>query len=306
MQNFSNNSFPKVAIIILNWNGYQDTVECLKSLQKITYSNSEIIVVDNGSENDDYLKLKNEFSDLILIRSENNLGFTGGNNLGIKFALKNQADFVLLLNNDTLVEPNFIEPLLNLFDKFNDIGITAPQINYFNEPNKIWTSGGKINKLRGSGFAYSDKYDDGKSYENKNVTFVSGCCMLIRRSVLDKVGLFDDNFFLYVEDVDLCCRTIKAGYQILVSSNSKIFHKVSSSTIGSLSQLPLYYVTRNRLYFTKKNFPFSFFFTLVYISMTMLFKGFGWIIKGKGKNISVIRKAYFDYFNKRMGKINFN
>jgi len=296
----------KIAIVILNWNGYEDTSECIISLQNITYDNYKIIIVDNGSRQDDFLLLKKNFPEIEVIRSESNLGFTGGNNLGIEYAMKMHPDCFLLLNNDTIVEPNFIQPLLDVFEKEKDAGITAPQINYFYEPKKIWTEGGNISLVRGSGFAYSDRIESKIKPDNKSVTFVSGCCMLIKKEVLEKIGLFDDNFFLYVEDADLCFRTIKADFKIFVSNNSRIFHKVSSSTNESLSQLPLYYVTRNRLYFAKKNFGYSYFITFIYILFSMITKSVKWFISSESKNVQVVFRAFKDFVLGNMGKTDNN
>lgn len=294
----------KIAIVILNWNGYEDTSECIISLQKITYDNYKIIVVDNGSRQEDYLLLKKNFPEIEVVRSESNLGFTGGNNLGIENAMTMNPDYFMLINNDTIVEPNFIQPLLDVFENEQNAGIVAPQINYFYEPKKIWTAGGKISRLRGSGFAYSDRIESDIKPDNKYVTFVSGCCMLIKKEVFEKIGLFDENFFLYVEDADLCYRATNAGYKIIVNHHSKILHKVSSSTKENLSLLPLYYVTRNRLYFAKKNFPNFFIFTVIYIVFSMSLKSIYWIFNNNSKNILLIIKAYKDFFSKRMGKSN--
>ena len=301
-----NHSNPLISIIILNWNGYLDSSECIKSLQNINYSNINIILVDNGSTTNDYEKLEKNFTNIDLIKSNNNLGFTGGNNLGINYAIKGNPDYILLLNNDTIVEPNFIEPLLEVFQKNPNAGIAAPQINYFYERQKIWTSGGKISRLRGSGFAYSDQLEDESSPEFKTVTFVSGCCMLIKREALEQIGFLDDNYFLYVEDADLCFRNTKAGYKIIVARKSKIFHKVSFSTKESLSYLPLYYVTRNRLYFAKKNFNNIYFITFIYILLSMMIKSIKWIASGESKNIQIIRMAFKDFFLGVMGKTDHN
>lgn len=302
MSQISNN--PKIAVVILNWNGYADTSECIISLQKITYDNYRIIIVDNGSDAEEFNNLKNNFSTITVLRSDINLGFTGGNNLGIKYSLEEKADFILLLNNDTIVEPNFLEPLLAVFKKEKVAGIVAPQINYFYEPQKIWSSGGKISQLRGSGFANSDRIENQIKPNDKSVSFVSGCCMLIKKELFEKVGLFDDKFFLYVEDADLCYRTKQAGYKIIVSHESKIYHKVSSSTKENLSLLPLYYVTRNRLYFANKSFPNLFILTLIYIVFSMIIKSFSWLLNKKSKNILIVLKAFDDFFNKNLGKSN--
>ena len=293
---------PKVITVILNWNGYADSIECINSILKIKYKNYEILLVDNGSDSKEYEKITSLNSKAKIIRSKINLGFTGGNNLGIKYALEEKADYILLLNNDTTVEPNFLEPLLNLFKKEKNAGIVAPQINYFSEPQKIWSAGGKISRLRGSGFASSDRIESRIKPDNKSVSFVSGCCMLIKKEVFEKIGLFDENFFLYVEDADLCYRTTHAGYKIIVNHHSKILHKVSSSTKENLSLLPLYYVTRNRLYFAKKNFPNFFIITVLYIVFSMSIKSIYWIFSNNSKNILILISAFKDYFSKRMGK----
>lgn len=295
-----------VYIVLLNWNGLPDTLECLESLKKIDYPNFEVVVVDNNSSGDDAKIIKEKFGDFIkeIIASKENLGFSGGNNLGIKYALDKQADFILLLNNDTTAESDFLGKLLDVFNRNNNLGISAPQINYYDTPEIVWTVGGKISKIRGSGFAYSDKNESEIENKEKVVTFASGCCLLIKREVFNKVGLFDEKFFLYVEDTDFCYRTGKAGYKIIVSPNSKIYHKIGRSVSEDLKQLPLYYTTRNRLFFAKKNFYGFHLITTIYIFITMLYKTFLWLTKGKTKNIAAVKHSFYDFFRDSMGKTN--
>ena len=254
---------PLVHIIILNWNGLEDTSELLESLSKISYRNYTIVIVDNNSANDEAEKIENLCRGKAhLIKSKENLGFSGGNNVGIKYSLEKKADYILLLNNDTTVRPDFMEILADKSETSAKAGIVAPRINYYDDPKKIWSDGGKISRIRGSGFAYSDKLETEANRLDRSVTFVSGCCMLIKRDVFLKIGMFDENYFLYTEDTDLCFRTIKAGYKIYVVPKSKIFHKVNNSTSSNYPTLPLYYTTRNRLYFAKKNFKNTYFLTL--------------------------------------------
>ncbi|MCW8805862.1 MAG: glycosyltransferase family 2 protein [Ignavibacteriaceae bacterium] len=294
---------PNINLIILNWNGYDDTAELLCSLQKVRSQNFNTLVVDNDSKGDDAEKLEINFKGFIkVLRCQSNLGFAGGNNEGIKKALRENADYILLINNDTTVEPDFLESLLKVFEKDSKIGIVVPQINYYNQPNKIWTEGGRISRLKGSGFAYSDKLESEVEQSDKSVSFVSGCCMLIKKEVFLKVGMFDENYFLYTEDTDFCLRTIRAGYKIYVNPRSKIFHKVNSSTKSSYSTLPLYYTTRNRLYFAKKNFRNSYFLTVIYIFLSMILKSVMWLLSGKLKNILAVQKAFSDFFSGGMGK----
>ncbi len=299
-------SQPLVHIIIVNWNGIDDTSELLESLSKISYSNYLIIIVDNNSANDESEKLEKIYRGKAhIIRCKENLGFTGGNNVGIRYSLEKKADYILLLNNDTTVNPDFLDILVSKFAVLSEAGIIAPRINYYNEPKKIWTDGGKISRLRGSGFAYSDKLETEVDNSDKLVSFVSGCCMLINSDVFLKVGLFDENYFLYTEDTDLCLRVIKAPYKICVTPNSKIYHKVSNSTKKSLTALPLYYTTRNRLYFAKKNFQITCFLTVIYIFVAMVLKSAAWIISGRGENIYAVMNAFKDFFIGKMGKADY-
>lgn len=296
---------PSINIVILNWNGYKDTSELLESLFKVTYGNYKVIVVDNNSSNSEAEKIDKVYQDRVnIIRCKENLGFAGGNNVGINYSLEEKADFILLINNDTTVVPDFLEILVSKFKTENQAGIIAPRINYYDRPEKIWTEGGKISRIRGSGFAYSDKLESETNSFDRSVSFVSGCCMLIKRDVFLKVGLFDENYFLYTEDTDLCFRTIKAGYKIYVTPRSKIFHKVNSSTKSSYSTLPLYYTTRNRLYFAQKNFGNTFILTFIYLLLTMIIKSLGWLFLGRFNNIISVYNAFIDFFNGKVGKTN--
>ena len=296
---------PLVYIVILNWNGYKDTSELLESLYKINYADFKIVVVDNSSSQGEAEKLKINYGDKVhIILCKENLGFSSGNNVGIKYSLGKNADYILLLNNDTIVEPNFLDILVKKLELENKVGIVAPRINYYDEPEKIWSEGGKISPIRGSGFAYSDKLDGEVDISDRFASFVSGCCMLIKKDVFIKVGFFDENYFLYTEDTDLCFRVKKNGFKICVTPASKIYHKVSNSSKNGYSVLPLYYTTRNRLYFAKKNFPKIYFFTVLYIMSAMILKSIHWFLLGKSKNVIAIKNSFKDFFSGRMGKIN--
>ncbi|MFZ1289664.1 MAG: glycosyltransferase family 2 protein [Melioribacteraceae bacterium] len=297
---------PKINIIILNYNGLNDTLECIVSLKKIDYENFEIIIVDNNSSGNDVDIIKEKFGDFVkkIIVSSENLGFSGGNNLGIKYALENGGDFILLLNNDTIVEPDFLTILLDTFNKCKNAGVSAPQINYYNNKNIVWSVGGQISKIRGSGFAYSNVNENQIEKKIREVTFASGCCLLIKKEVFEKIGMLDEKFFLYVEDTDFCFRTIKAGFKIIINPNSKIYHKVGNSTSMNLKQIPLYYETRNRLYFAKKKFNIFFIITFLYIFVTMIYKSIIWFFNGKSENITAVNHAFKDFLNGSFGKLN--
>lgn len=294
---------PNVYIVIVNYNGYKDTIECLKSLNNIYYNRYKIVVVDNNSTDKSYmniLKFIKEYNHIILIKSLKNGGFSYGNNIGIKFALDNDADYICLINNDTEVEKNFLCELINSMELDSDIGVSAGKIMYFNEPNKIWSAGGYISNLKSLGIHYGiDCEDIEKFNENKEVTFLTGCLQVIRREVFEKIGLYDESYFLYMEDVDFCLRVKNAGYKLMYIYKSKIYHKVSASTGGSNSPISLYYMTRNRMIFNDKlkntlfeKTVFKFFYKLRIIAE---------IIRRK-KKFKYVKEGIKDYKKKKYGQ----
>ncbi|MFH0852166.1 MAG: glycosyltransferase family 2 protein [bacterium] len=253
---------PKVFIIVLNWNGLKDTEECIESLKKIDYPDYKIVVVDNGStDGSDEIIPKKHFQDVAFIETKSNLGFAGGNNIGIKHALDNGADYILLLNNDTTVEPDFLSKLVKAAEGDKKIGIVGPMIFFYDEPDRVWFGGGKINwsKIRGSHLDYNTvkKRDHALSDEemekekNKVVDYITGCCLLIKREVVEKIGYLNDDYFLYYEDADWCMRAKKAGWQSVVVPASYIYHKQSKSTV-EFSYPYIYYHSRNGLLFASR------------------------------------------------------
>jgi GT2 family glycosyltransferase len=291
---------PKVFIVLLNWNGFNDTVECVNSIKKITYGNYEIIIVDNESEND-FEKLENIYSnEIILIRSDVNLGFAGGNNLGIKYALKNDADFVLLLNNDTTVEPDFLDGLIKSGIE-KEFGIVAPKILNYYFPNIIWSAGGKISWLGASGYSFGEGKTTEKFIENRYVTFVSGCCMLINKEIFNNIGFFEEDYFLYCEDTDFCKRVIDAGFKILFVADSIVYHKINTSTKRDISYLPIYYQTRNRLYFARKFYIKYLSIIMLYIYISMFLKSIIWTVIGQKNKIKAVKTAIRDFRNNNFG-----
>lgn len=295
--------YPKVFIIILNWNGAEDTIACLDSLKAIDYPNFEIIFVDNHSGGDDVEVVEKIHKDFlrVTIRTDKNLGFSGGNNIGIEYALNNSAEYIMLLNNDTIVESNFLSELIKDIDNDENVGIFTPLINYNSKRDTVWCAGGFISKIRASGFPYGiNKNEDGFKTD-RFCTFASGCCMLIKREVFEKVGLLDENYFLYLEDTDFCARTVKAGYKIKFVGSSKIFHKVFSTTGKVNSLMPLYYSVRNRLFFVRKNFRNLYYISFIYITFVFFVKT---IINRKLglRGLHLIISAYKDFFQNNMGK----
>ena len=241
----------KIGIILLNYNGYKDTVECIESLEKITYKNIEIVIVDNKSTDDSFINLKKYLDGKHnLIQSGKNKGFAYGNNIGIAFAIsEKKVDYVLLLNNDTEVKEDFIEELLKGFEKNNDIeeevGISCGKILNFYDRNIVWYGGGEINWKRFYGYHIEDhSYDD-----RKYVTFATGCLMLIKKEVIEKIGYLSEEYFMYYEDVDYCAKVLKAKYKIKYNSKAIIYHKVAASSGGGETEFAIEWNTRNRIRF---------------------------------------------------------
>ncbi|MBU2592178.1 glycosyltransferase family 2 protein [Patescibacteria group bacterium] len=238
--------YPRVSIIVLNWNGWKDTIECLNSLKKIAYPNYEVIVIDNGSTDGSVERLKAKSLKLKAVFNNKNLGFAEGNNIAIRRVLKeNKSDFVLLLNNDTVVEKNFLTKLVKTTQKEERIGIVGPKIYYFDKRNVIQSAGSKIN-------LYLGKFPQIKSKKTTEVDFVTGACLLIKTEVIKKIGLLDKKFFLIFEDMDWCVRAKKASYLILYVPGSIIWHKTGRS-FKKENVSRTYYYTRNLFRFEFKH-----------------------------------------------------
>lgn len=243
-----------VYIILVNYNGIEDTIECLNSLKNIDYMDYKIIVVDNASS-DNSLKILSELTDnqLIILNTSKNLGFAGGNNIGIQYAVSNGAEYILLLNNDTLVSADFLSRLMNCAKKQKHNAVLSPKIMYEDNRRKIWYAGGSFNnKLSRITHMGMNETDFEKYNLTKEVSFISGCCMLIPVEAISKIGLMDEDFFLYCEDLDFCCRLIKSGYRLVYCPASVIYHKVSAST-GKQSGATTYYTVRNKFYIIQRH-----------------------------------------------------
>jgi hypothetical protein len=240
---------PKVFIIILNWNGCNDTIECIESLKNVTYGNFSVVVVDNSSTDNSIDVIPKKYRDVAFIEMKKNTGFAGGNNIGINYALERGADYILLLNNDTTVEPNFLTELVKTAETDKNAGILGPKIYFHSEPARIWFAGGKLNWLKTKGTHPDYLKIDNKmnpAGNPKKVDYITGCCLLIKKDVIKKIGLMNEDYFLYYEDADWCLRAHKAGWQIIFVPASVIYHKQSQST-RERSFPYVYYHSRNGL-----------------------------------------------------------
>lgn len=295
---------PKVAIIILNWNGLKDTIECLGSLKKITYPNYQIIVVDNGSKGNEADVLQEKYKNYIkVIRNKENLGFAGGNNVAIREVLKKgKSEHILLLNNDTVVEPNFLDELVKTAESDSKVGIVGGKILYYNDPNKIWYAGGKLDLIRGSGYHFQKE----SPKKEREVTFITGCLMLIKKEVLEKIGLLSEEYFLVAEDVDYSYRYSRAGFKLKVNNNAVIYHKISSTLKGTGSPIEVYYNTRNRVYFMTRKIrnPFYILTFFIFFLLSRIIKIFQFLASNQFGKITFLVKGFLDGFKRKLGKTN--
>ena len=239
-----------VSIVILNWNGLKDTKECLESLKDIDYPNCEIIVVDNGSTDGSCEFLKANFPYVRLIENETNLGVPEGNNCGIREA---RGKYVLLLNNDVVVDRYFLKELVNVAESDPQVGAVGAAVYYYDDPGTIWVAGAMISwNSGGIRIVGRDEVDEGQFNEVTEVDYVPSCSMLVRRELFERVGYFDPKYFVYYDETDWCIRAQRAGNKVMCNTKAKIWHKVSATSGKEGSQFSIYFRTRNRFRFMKK------------------------------------------------------
>lgn len=357
--NERNEPFPKVYVVIVNYQTWNDTIECLESVLRNTYPNYQVVVVDN-SENEEgfgflcawaegslspwipptqslrgltippvgkpvsyvaYRKSKDgltgyrandveqaqpgcdqagksDGSPVIFIHAGANLGFAGANNLAIRFALsRGDCDFVLLLNNDTVVRSDFIVRMEKAFEGKHEVGLVGGLIRLYNQPQDVWFAGGDFHWYREG--VHRKKFAPTDSLVNSD--FITGCLMMIPKYVIDKVGLFPEEYFLYGEDSDYCRMTLKAGYRNYASLQSVVYHKVSKSTGGNFSATMYYYYNRSRLLHHYRHFnrlDFVFFFVVFMIARVGRFLQF--MVNGNADAQRSMIRAVKDFF--KMGK----
>jgi GT2 family glycosyltransferase len=246
-----------VSIIILNWNGWQDTVECVESCCRLDYQNFRVVVVDNGSTDGSEAILRERLPGVEVIRNNDNLGFAGGNNVGITHALGHGADYVWLLNNDAVVEPDALSELVQVAESDDRIGMVGSKIVYYDTPHLLWYAGATLDPAYPHRPAHRGlrEEDRGQYDETAETGYVTGCSLLARRGMMETVGLLDDNLFLYFEDVDWSARARHAGWRLMYAPASVVRHKESASAGGAASPSVTYYTARNRLYVVQRNFP---------------------------------------------------
>lgn len=252
---------PKVSIVILNWNGAEDTIKCLDSFSQLQYPNYELVVVDNGSTDGSVEQIKARFPDIILIETGNNLGYSGGNNVGIKYGLESGKDYFLIVNNDTeSVNPYFIQKIVEKMEEDQSVGIIGPRIlNPGGQvQDTILFTPTLLNCMKKSLDLRSGPKETKKNYNiSKIVEAVSGVCWLIRKEVIDDVGFLDEDYFMYVEEQDYCYRAQKAGWKVMYCPVESILHYKEPDDKNKERNYRQYvYARRNLILFFYKHFGF--------------------------------------------------
>lgn len=244
---------PRVAIIVLNWNRRADTMACLESLRALIYPDYEIVVVDNASSDGSAAAIRQQFPEVTLLENAANLGYAGGNNVGLRYALEQGADYAFLLNNDTVVDPGCLSALVAVAAADPAVGMAGPLIYYFDRPTVIWSAGGAIDWRRGTTRMIGlDEPDEGRWTEPRPVDFLTGCALLVKAETLRQIGLLDERFFAYYEDTEWGVRAVRAGYRLLLVPAAKVWHKIAP-TRQAVSPAIYYYMTRNRLLFLQSS-----------------------------------------------------
>ncbi|MEO0571310.1 MAG: glycosyltransferase family 2 protein [Bacteroidota bacterium] len=247
---------PLVSIITINYNESQVTLDMLQSLKDAGYPNLEVIVVDNASPNDNPDIIKEKFPDVTLLKSEKNLGFAGGNNLGVRHA---KGAYLFFINNDTIAPKGCIGPLVETLQNDALIGMVSPKIKFHWDSSLIQYAGYTPMSrwtIRNNSIGYHEK-DDGRFDQEGQTNSIHGAAMMVPRSVVEKVGMMTEIYFLYYEEHDWAEQIKRAGYQVYYQPKSYILHKESLST-GKFSPLKTYYISRNRILFARRNFkPFQ-------------------------------------------------
>lgn len=296
-------SQPLVYIIILNWNGKADTLECLSSLKKIRYSNYRICLVDNASTDDSVEAVRSKFPEVGIIENSENLRFARGNNVGIKFALQHDAEYVLLLNNDTKVDSEFLKEMIEVSKSDCMIGMVGPKIYHYDQPDLIWSAGGEISFWKGK-IAHRGlrKRDSEKFDQIVAVDYLTACALLIRSEVIEKIGLLDPTYFMYSEDADWCERTRRAGFRLFFAPKAKVWHKISSTSGGGLTPYKALHKVKSSFLFFKRYARWYHWLTIpVFISGATIWFTMKQLTQGNFGIIFAVLKGFKEILRGRSG-----
>jgi GT2 family glycosyltransferase len=285
---------PKIGIVTITYNSASCIEDFLRCSLNQSFQNFLLIIVDNNST-DDTVSLINECSDerIHLIQNSVNDGVARGNNVGSEFAISERCDHVMLINNDTEFDDTLFASLLDAMEQFN-VSVVVPKIHYFEPKDMIWYAGGNFKPVRRW---YVDHYgigkiDTGQLDAIKTVRYSPTCCMLIKTSVFSLVGMMDEKYFVYHDDSDFCFRLWKRNIGILYFPKTILLHKVSSLTGGGKTNFSIYYMSRNAIYFAKKNLGFYFYIALIIEQVSILVKTI--VLRERFSVFKLRQKAFFD------------
>ena len=292
----------QVGIVLVNYNGMKFMPDCLQSLAKIDYPQARVVIVDNASADGSADWAAMHFPEIAQVRHAGNLGITGGNNAGIAWCRENGCGWVLLLNNDTVVEPDFLSRLL---DQNEPNCLLVPKIYFYDNKSVINNHLGSYDYWRGLHVDwFYGRPDSPASREVTMVTMANTCALLMRLEAAERVGLMDDSYFIYYDDTDFLTRAVRGGALIKFVPDAVVYHRESSSSGGGDSPLSVYYLNRNRLYFMFKNQKnrLALVFFLFYFALTRLVKIAGYRRNGQSTQIRALRNAVADFRRGRMGQ----
>lgn len=248
----------EIALILVNWNGYAYTRACLLSLEEVPTPKFQVILVDNGSKEKEGIRLREEFPHLHLIETEENLGFAGGNNVGLRYALKQGYSYVVLLNNDTLVSPNFLEEMHACMVQRPNCGVVQPLILFLHDPKKIWSAGGRWHAFLGIARTLGDRAEVATyTPPSSALDWATGCCMLVSKEAIIQAGVLDEQYFAYFEDVEWSLRIRNAGFGLALAEKAIIYHEAGAASKkkhaeGTLSATVFFYHVRNQFFLLRQ------------------------------------------------------
>lgn len=296
----------KLAVILVNYNGKQYNEACIESLLKQRGGfETKIVIVDNASQDDSMQIIKKRFGEDLWIETlflDDNYGFSYANNVGIRRAMEWEADYVLLLNNDTEVEEDLFSELLACADRHPN-SMIAPKIYYSDHRNVIWSAGGAVSpfirKVRHIGLNQEDK---GQFDRECQIGFATGCCLLLPREVIERAGFLDERFFLYYEDTEYSFRLRKMGIEIWYCPLARLYHKVGASSKGAESPLCAYYIARNWLLCSREHLGAGYPMFAVYYALNRTVCCLLWLFRGKKELVRATCRGIADYQSKHFGK----
>jgi GT2 family glycosyltransferase len=294
---------PKIGVVILNWNNFPDTTQCVLSVDRQTYQPHELIIVDNGSDDDSVSRLSQIFPDLKIISTGSNLGYAGGNNIGIRYLLNRGIDAILILNNDVVLANTALEELVKTLYQNDEIKLVAPVTISFGVSPKVIEAGTRFNPYNG----YQNRINQGLDPEDLtklapfDVDIAPGCAFLAHRDLFSNVGFLPEHYFLYFEETDWCLDVKRSGYRIICQPKALVKHK-NVTSLGFGSPLFTYYITRNQFYFYKKHLMSSVLYKMIAFSLIREIKRFMVdLFSGRNQNAFTRALGVFDFIRGKTG-----